>query len=711
MKISLLPLYSKLNDGVANCLIATCRSTGKCCVAEAAPDLKAKNPHSECPLSSHQAETCAAVMSDQRNLIIFNTSATGDGKSLAAQSAILLDSRLRSIALYPTIELVADQDEQLRGYLKLFQREDTRIDLLYGAELAERVAKAEKGEKYNELHKSLLHSQIILTNPDIFHLIAHFQYRNFGLGNNHLPMALNRFNLYIADEFHVFGAHQEAAILNSLLLLRNTRGKKPMKVLFTSATPREQFIQTLKQADFQVKEINGEYKSILTAGYRQIAQPVQLEFVKLEPDADSLTWLIQQANMIRNLLNIEAKGRGLIVLNSVALVSRAVRELQKALPNILVREISGRIDRRERENIRKELTESKQPVLAIGTSAVDVGVDFRIHLLIFEASDSATFIQRFGRLGRHEGYSQYHAFVLLSNRTPWIEARLKEQIGDRPSLTRPEFREIIENSFDEPKYFHQYRNYWGALQAQGLLLKASRDSKDVMQSVLEQMSNDLRNIYGAQLDKKRSHWFALGNDTTGKAIQEELLRFRGGSELQVAVWDDSHFYTYDLLRLLPYAKVELCDRNTFLQAAMAAQHSETEFSDRYITAYLEVNEWSDTRFDITLETSRGYDEIKPCCPSLLKPILLGGNHPQRYQINQVLRKKELLTFLVQVDRKNPSSHWDILRQLRLPPTFGLYRLTDGDDQAYACAFNQDALLLESMKWRIRRCENSKPYIF
>jgi len=33
------------------------------------------------------------------------------------------------------------------------------------------------------------------------------------------------------------------------------------------------------------------------------------------------------------------------------------------------------------------------PMLVIGTSAVDVGVDFRIHLLIFEAGDSAIFVQ------------------------------------------------------------------------------------------------------------------------------------------------------------------------------------------------------------------------------------------------------------------------------------------------------------------------------
>ncbi|MEH1938089.1 MAG: hypothetical protein V7L14_31180, partial [Nostoc sp.] len=74
-------------------------------------------------------------------------------------------------------------------------------------------------------------------------------------------------------------------------------------------------------------------------------------------------------------------------------------------------------------------------------------------------------------------------------------------------------------------------------------------------------------------------------------------------------------------------------------------------------------------------------------------------------------KQKLLTFLVQVNRSQPNSHWDISRALHLGPIFGLYRLEDADEQYHACAFNQDALLLEALKWRIPRCDRTKPYIF
>lgn len=300
------------------------------------------------------------------------------------------------MGLYPTIELVIDQEKQVRSYYKQFDpNEFAQLDSLYGAELARRVEEAEKGNKFKELWLSLKQKHVILTNPDIFHLVAHFRYQNPTYNRTELPLTLARNpDLYVADEFHIFGVHQEAAILNPL------------------------------------------------------------------------------------------------------------------------------------------------------------------------CSD------------------------------------------------------------------------WGALQAQGMLIRMSRGNAEVMQQVQERMTEDLRRVSGEQLDKKRGHWFALGKDafqsrfqdsfsrpdvrgisvpqscrlpaslpyiyTIGKAIQEELLRFRGGSDLQAAIWDGSRFYIYDLLRLLPYAEVEVIDRETFLEAAKQSNHAATEFPEKYIQVYLKLQRWSEQRFPIAL---------------------------------------------------------------------------------------------------------------
>ncbi|WP_088889828.1 type I-D CRISPR-associated helicase Cas3' [Leptolyngbya ohadii] len=728
MKILLKPLYSQLNSGLGHCPLGC---TQQCRVRKQAPEF-ASSLDAECPLSSHQAQTYAEVMQGDAE-IIFNTSSTGDGKSLAATLPILLNPSLRVISLYPTIELVADQERQIKGdsskqllgYCDRFNvAQQVRIDSLYGAELARRVAAAAKGNRFKELLKAIRQQSIILTNPDIFHLMAHFRYQDPAYSRAELPITLTRhLDLYIADEFHIFGVHQEAAILNCLLLIRYNRSKRRrMKFLFTSATPKPSFIQTLKAAGFKVSQVAGNYLSEPAPGFRQIAQPVELEFALLNPETDALAWITEQLEQIQATLSQEGRGRGLIILNSVALVSRVVRLLQTLLPEnqVLVREISGRIDRQEREKIQAELANAPQSVLIIATSAVDVGVDFKIHLLIFEASDSATSIQRLGRLGRHAGFSCYKAFVLIPARTPWVIARLKDQLKDGQVISRIrsqfdelDFRTVIEEAFDPPKEFEQYRTCWGALQAQGMLINMSRSRSEaeIMQPLQELLKADLRQVYGEQLDKKRNHWFALSNDPTGtgKAVQRELLRFRGRSDLQAAVWDGSRFYHYDLLKLLPHVEVEVIDRDSFLNAAIQHNHADTEFDDRYIQLYLKVVRWVDQRFSISLECNRSSEKLHPCTLSLIDRISITG-HPQ-VEVSHCIKKQKLLAFLVEVDRHHQSSHWNISNQLHLSPTFGLYRLIDGEGTAYACAFNQDALLLEALKWRIKRCEKSKAFIF
>ncbi len=58
----------------------------------------------------------------------------------------------------------------------------------------------------------------------------------------------------------------------------------------------------------------------------------------------------------------------------------------------------------------------------------------------------------------------------------------------------------------------------------------------------------------------------------------------------------------------------------------------------------------------------------------------------------------MLAFLVPVDPGKRDSHWQVSKKLNLSPLFGLYRLEDNSNGAYACAFNQDALLLDALNW-------------
>lgn len=705
MKLFLQPLYSQLNSGVENCPLGC---TSECLVTQRAAQLQPPDG-CVCPLSSHQAKTYGEIIHGDAD-IICNQAATGDGKTLGANLPGLMNPDFRIMGLYPTIELVEDQAEQQNKYNALFGLDASqRVDRLFGAELSRRVKQATKSNKFQELLLAIQQKPVLLTNPDIFHYITHFQYRNPAEGIDRLPLVLAEWpDLWVFDEFHIFGSHQETAALNSLAFIRRSQENqsRPRRFLFTSATPKPDFIEQLRKAGFKVAAVEGVYASEETTGFRQILQAVELEFVELAKDADTQTWLREMIPTIQQILNGESKARGLIIVNSVAKAGQVTRLLHDLLPGVKVREISGRIDGKQRLQVQSELKDAEQPVLVVGTSAVDVGVDFKIHLLIFESSDFATVMQRLGRLGRHPGFNAYKAFILVPGHTPWVMAKLQDKLSSNQTVTREILAEAIAYAFDPPKEFEKYRQRWGALQAQGMFWRMTQENRKVSEIVRDRMTEDLQRVYSQDFESACKQWFAMQNNPVGKATQKELLSFRGGSTLQAAVWDGNNFYTYDLLRLVPYALVELIDRETFLNAATNSGRGEEEFPDDFISVYLRIRESVDERIDnISFHSNRLESELKIGELCLIDKLSIIG-HPQS-DVMTCLRQKKLLTFLVPVNKNKLSSHWEVSRILNLSPLFGLYRLIDASEQAYACAFNQDALLLEALKWRLKKFTSTR----
>ncbi len=690
-----------------------------------------------CPLSLHQAQTCAAIAEGTAD-IIFNTAATGDGKSLAAYLPGLLDRSFRIVGLYPTIELVEDQDRSHRdkqdkdgkverGWHSLFGLDaDKRIDRLYGEELSRRV-QAGDSNRFQELRKAIANMPLILTNPDIFHLIIHHQYQDPAYENSLVPLLMAKFpDLWVFDEFHIFGAHQEAAVLNSLSFIRRSQ-QRQRRFLFTSATPKPKFIEQLKAAGFKTLEIPGSYTDTPTPGYRSILQPIALEFVQLKQQT-VLQWLADHHAEIEAALAKETTGRGLIILNSVAQTGQAVRLLTELLPGMKVREISGRMDRDSRQETQNDLKHAECPVLVVGTSAVDVGVDFKIHLLIFETGDSATVIQRLGRLGRHKRFNQYRAIALLPDHAPWILAQLEKDLPDGVTVDRQALSDAIVNAFNTPQKYEEYREEWGALQAQGMLWQIGKDDPKVVASLREKISADLSRVYDSKFDSAHWCWAALSQINAkevkpkdleklekdckcwtglcqvdvGKAVQKELLRFRGSTTLQAAVWEGDRFYLYDLLRLLPYTWVEVIEETEFLAAAQ--KRGKQDFSFQYAQVFLKVQKWVDERIDLRLQTGRDSSELK-CCELVLLDKLKLINHPQANIIDCLSRKK-VLGFLV------PGDYWEIQEALKLGALFALHPLVDSSEQTYACAFNQDALLLKAMSYRVTKfCRKNSTSLF
>jgi CRISPR-associated endonuclease/helicase Cas3 len=522
--------------------------------------------------------------------------------------------------------------------------------------------------------------------------------------------------LWIFDEFHIFGAHQEAAVLNSICLIRRSQNRQK-RFVFTSATPKKSFVAFLKKSGLNVAEITSEYCDQPEVGYRQILQPIELELVSLKKQ-DAQDWLVANLEHIKALLNAETAGRGLVIVNSVAMAGRITRQLQALIPQsvIDIREVSGRVDRAARQETQHALQNSPQSVLVIATSAVDVGVDFKIHLLIFESSDAATVTQRLGRLGRHPGFTTYQAYLLIPERTPWVRGKvekyLKNQQLEGQALSRGDgFNDLIAEAFNAPKEFETYRQRWGALQGVGMLeqIKQTNPNWDVSEGVRSRIQEDLQRVYDeSTLKVAHGQWFGEyggaapkeeSKNQLGAAIREELLRFRGGSSLQAGVWDGSRFYTYDLLRLLPYATIEAVAQQDFLDAAEHHGFSREEFPEAYLCAYLKIQDWLDQRQSFTLRYNQIPQLVKTGELTLLsrQKLFLEG-HPSPEVRTCIQSQTKMLAFLVPVDPGKRDSHWQVSKKLNLSPLFGLYRLEDNSNGAYACAFNQDALLLDALNW-------------
>ena len=188
--------------------------------------------------------------------------------------------------------------------------------------------------------------------------------------------------------------------------------------------------------------------------------------------------------------------------------------------------------------------------LIVGTSTIDVGVDFNVNLLIFEATEAGNFLQRFGRLGRvrrgEEPFATYQAHALLSGRTPWIYEGLVKGLHERgigegdPVTGRQTLAEIVQDAFPPRENFFSYARRWGVLQG-AHVLEVLRDPKkggayNSLVPVLEERYGRLFNVPGFKGAKGR-YWAVRKKMEDGEQVLDEVLSFRGTSPFQIGLWD------------------------------------------------------------------------------------------------------------------------------------------------------------------------------
>jgi CRISPR-associated endonuclease/helicase Cas3 len=682
-------------------------------------------------LSWHQAATLKAIR-DSNIDVIFNTAMTSDGKSLAAYLETLLTDYC-AMGLYPTNELARDQETQIQGYIEQFQPlNEPRVVRISGQEL-EIYAENEGLKKAAAIATRTGQSEILLTNPDIFHYLHRGAYLTSKDNPDKLWGRIDKdFELFIFDEFHVFAAPQMKSVINTMLLIRYTNRRK--KFLFLSATPNEQLIQRLEASGFRCHQINpiqeDKYQfpdtpeqchHLLSQGWRQVSREICLQFIPLEPTSRATEiWLRENSDRILAHFQQHPGSKGAIILNSIAAVKRLMPFFRELLEpyGLVVGENTGLSGKAEKER-------SLLADLVLGTSTIDVGVDFKINFLIFESADAGSFIQRLGRLGRHDGYERngqkiaFETFTAYALTPNFVVERLF--LGDSPLLEptgiyeRPLFHARISENYRQINDFQGYYTRWGAVQSFQLCRQLGystikpgyADSQAAFRAACEQVFDTNLKRVASRVKGWAQEWQQLSGRKEGNPIAEDASSFRGSSSLQCGLYDlrepneAERFKTYDLPGILGNLETEAWTEAGFMrslqQTAERTGQPIPKGRFQHCLAFMKLQAYREERLNWRFTYS---GDLQPIADAWKVQVLTGIQvwQPGNYWIGEIskrLNKEALVCYVL----RRPVA--EVRSRLRLPMHFQVYPISDHysvhDATApYAIAFDQSALLIDTL---------------
>ena len=650
-------------------------------------------------LSEHQLATYHALTGDAD--VIFNTAMTGDGKSLAGLLPMLVHEH-STVSMYPTNELIRDQLRQSALSLQRWNRKDIPFDQLDAQQLD--VFVTQRAQRRAEVLRSFLRNhELVLTNPDIFHYIMQQYYVRTGQSGDNpdhiIGPFIDVFQQWTFDEFHIFQTPQVVAVIIALLFIREFVGNtQPKKFLFLSATPGDLMMHLLERAEFRVEHIQGQYVHTWQQPYpeqwRRILHGIALAFSPQRAEE----WVENhgEETLLRFFQEHHPAAKGALIVNSVASAQRLVRRLTPvfATHGFTVASNTG-FDATTRRQ------ESYAADLLIGTSTIDVGVDFQINFLIFESLDAGSFLQRFGRLGRHTSFEHngvthhFEAFEAHALLPPWIQARLFDHdesgaappLHDGMELDRERLSEAIRQAFPSPATFAGYGRQWGSWQAAAIIrglyhprIKAAYDG------MRQRLAKRYQKVLRVSMKQR-----VIDFPTLEQPLAEEIRSFRGSGNLQCGVIDlnetgAGRVKTYDLFGLLANFHCTRLERETFEHEAQQWQIPQRVYKDGSLVAYFQVSDVRDQRNNVQVTFNQNIDDWGPHDFGVARVI----KHIEvdTAEISLRLQRSVIALFCL---RQEPQQ---LARRLRLPMPFPLYPFRSRDGCSGSIAFGRQALLLE-----------------
>lgn len=411
------------------------------------------------PLYPHQAAMLDAWNEHDALLLVTKT---GSGKTAATALPVALN-RNRSDAngavfVYPTNELIRDQARSIYDWLQkrlgLHVKEMTpdKANAPSGVEdivlmradarqleeycLAWGLGRPGKWQKARALERLLIPDKpkILLTNPDTLYLLYSLKY---GRQASNVLAQLQAYQTLVFDEFHLYSGVELAHVLYLIHAARQLGAFQ--RVVLLSATPHpevRQWLERLLQPYEITMQVETPYPRV---DQRPVAHPVTLTLTpaQRDPVGAALEHLLALTPTLRALRAANPNTDyvpAVVILNSVVkAIDLEDRLRTKGFSGDEIVPIRG-LSARETRRLRPE------QLVVVGTSAIEVGIDFQCDYLLFEAGDAAAFMQRFGRLGRHQPGT---AYLLGDDR----ECKALQLQGD--TLSRPQLEEAVAQTYPQ----------------------------------------------------------------------------------------------------------------------------------------------------------------------------------------------------------------------------------------------------------------------
>ena len=650
------------------------------------------------------------ALEERQTKCLFVVTPTGSGKTLASY-AYAINHGEPAFGVYPTNELIRDQERALKPWL---DREDNcqllRIDsrqLDYWQDALQLSQHAQAFERLMNWRPT------ILTNPDILFYTFFGLYRGPSGLNQRLFTLVAQYRLFIFDEFHLYNVKQMADVAFLVGALHVINPRMGRVFIFASATPESPAREWLRdRLDLPVQTVEGEPSE--AAGARRIAHPLDLTFLP----ADLRRWkgvdtLLEYLPTLGQFVRDYPRTRMVTILDSVAGAIGTAETLRERFPGKTVAEVHGLCSAQEREAaLRRSIT--------VGTSTIEVGIDFQDEMekdvLLYEARTAGQFVQRFGRLARHEKR------LPIPNRVvalvpEYVYHFINSRVGEGHSLSRHQLYALVEEAYSKPEDFARYLATHAAAEFYAARLNAQwpfqPDDQPRIKAGLDETIHALTGRTASQACGSHRRY------SEGR-ILAPLLTFRGAG-FEASILDergtDSGFPAKRYNLMFPLRRglfTEIDEAEYLAQVHALASHwpedaaRERRYSTRIkrgpeellgVYGYLVLTGLLDKGRKVWFELSEDVVRARKAQVTVVSGLELCTEPELRLRrLNRHLRRKQIVAWFLD---RHPAS---IKLGRALPSLFEIYELRVRrpggalSPTTWSIAFNQDAFFVDSLGW-------------